>query len=369
VLRARIIAPPHDIFPVTVIANHLRSLSGIDDPVDGLRIRTKKRAQAEDLARLIQGRQAADPSEHIVSLGDYNAFGVNDGYVDVVATVRGAPTPAANVAQASPDLVEPNLVDLVDTVPADQRYSYVFDGNAQELDHVLVTQNLKGQLQYARNDADFPETYRNDANRPERISDHDPLVAFLAMPAPDLTGPRITVPPPITVEATGPLTRVAFVVTANDDVDGPVPASCTPASGTAFPLGSTTVTCTAVDTHSNSSTASFDVTVIDTTAPSIRSVSADPGSLWPPNKQMVAIAVSVSATDLVSAPSCRLTGIAGNDGATSADWLVTSALTASVRADRTGSGDGRVYTLQVACVDAAGNTARATAPVVVPHDR
>ena len=116
-LRARIIAPPHDVYPVTVIVNHLRSLSGIDDPVDGLRIRTKKRAQAEDIARLIQARQAADPSERIISLGDYNAFGVNDGYVDVIATVKGTPTPAANVAQASPDLVEPNLVDLVDTLP------------------------------------------------------------------------------------------------------------------------------------------------------------------------------------------------------------------------------------------------------------
>jgi uncharacterized protein len=369
VLRARIIAPPHDVYPVTVIVNHLRSLSGIDDPVDGLRIRTKKRAQAEDLANLIQARQAADSSEHIISLGDYNSFGVNDGYVDVVATVKGSPTPPALVAQASPDLVEPNLIDLVGTVPASQRYSYVFDGNAQELDHVLVTGNVRARLQYARNDADFPETYRNDANRPERISDHDPLVAFVAMPAPDVTGPDIAVPAPITVEATGPLTTVSYTVTANDNVDGPVPASCSPPSGSGFAVGTTTVMCRAVDAHANSSIAFFDITVRDTIAPAIASVQVTPDVLWPPNKHMEPVTVSVSAADLVSTATCRLTGITANDSATSADWLITGPLAASLRADRTGGGKGRTYLLAVECADAAGNTARATGVVNVPHSR
>jgi hypothetical protein len=368
-LRARIIAPPHDAYPVTVIVNHLRSLSGIDDPADGLRIRTKKRAQAEYLAGLIQARQAAHPDERIISLGDYNAFGVNDGYVDVIGTVQGAPTTAANVAQASADLVEPNLVDLVNTVPPAQRYSYVFDGNAQELDHVLVTQNVKGQLQYARNDADFPETYRNDPNRPERISDHDPIVAFVAMPAPDLTGPEIAVPPPITVEATGPLTTVSYTVTANDNVDGLVPASCAPESGSGFAVGTTAIVCTAVDAHFNSSLASFDITVRDTTAPAIQSVRPDPASLWPPDKKMTSVAVAVAATDAASTPSCRLDTVTGDDGATQADWAITSPLTANLRADRTGGGSGRTYTLTVQCTDGAGNTTRGTAIVVVPHDR
>ena len=75
--------PPGAPFPVTVIVNHLRSLNGVDDPVDGNRVRTKRRAQAEFLANLIQARQTADPDEHIVSIGDYNAFQFNDGYVDV----------------------------------------------------------------------------------------------------------------------------------------------------------------------------------------------------------------------------------------------------------------------------------------------
>src|SRR6185369_17220520 len=73
-------APP---FPITVIANHLRSLNGVDDPVDGPRVRAKRRAQAEFLANLVQARQAANPSLRMVVLGDFNAFEFNDGYVDM----------------------------------------------------------------------------------------------------------------------------------------------------------------------------------------------------------------------------------------------------------------------------------------------
>ncbi len=67
--------------------------------MDG-RVRAKRLAQAEFLANLIQARQAANPSERIVSVGDYNAFEVNDGYVDVIGSVKGTPTPADHVALA-----------------------------------------------------------------------------------------------------------------------------------------------------------------------------------------------------------------------------------------------------------------------------
>ena len=181
VLRATITAPDTTQFAVTVIVNHLRSLSGVDDPMDGNRVRTKRRAQAEFLASLIQARQVADPSERIISVGDYNAFQFNDGYVDVIGAIRGAPTPANEVVLASSDLVNPDLFDLLETLPADQRYSFSFDGNAQMLDHELVNTNLLpffSRMAFARNNTDFPEAYRNDPNRPERLSDHDMAVAF-----------------------------------------------------------------------------------------------------------------------------------------------------------------------------------------------
>src|SRR5262249_59888344 len=121
-LRANILAQGHPAYAVTVIVNHLRSLNGVDDPADK-RVRTKRRAQAEYLAGLIQSRQAADPTERIISVGDYNAFQFNDGFVDSIGTIKGTPTPADQVTQASLDLVNPDLVDLVDGVPANNRYS------------------------------------------------------------------------------------------------------------------------------------------------------------------------------------------------------------------------------------------------------
>jgi predicted extracellular nuclease len=182
VLRATVANPAGSPFAITVIVNHLRSLSGVDDPTDGNRVRTKRRAQAEYLANLIQARQVADPHERIISVGDYNVFQFNDGYVDSIGTIKGTPTPTNQVVLASSDLVNPDLIDLLSEVtPASQQYSYSFDGDAQVLDHELVSANLLPQLTriaYARNDADFPESFRNDPNRPERISDHDMAVAY-----------------------------------------------------------------------------------------------------------------------------------------------------------------------------------------------
>jgi predicted extracellular nuclease len=182
VLRATVTAPSGPPFPITVIVNHLRSLSAIDDPVDGNRVRTKRRAQAESLANLIQARQSANSAERIISLGDYNAFQVNDGYVDVIGTVKGTPAPKTDVVLSSADLVGPDLTDLLDLLPAAERYSYTFDGNAQVLDHELVDAALLpyvSRVAYARSNADFPESFRNDGNRPERISDHDAAVAYI----------------------------------------------------------------------------------------------------------------------------------------------------------------------------------------------
>jgi predicted extracellular nuclease len=193
VLRATIARPASlGTLPFTVIVNHLRSLSGVDSTVagtngwatEGDRIRAKRRAQAEYLANLIQTRQANDSTEKIISVGDYNAFQISDGYVDVIGTIKGTPAPPDQVVLASSDLVNPDLTDLVDTLPAAQRYSYSFDGNAQVLDHQLLNPNalsILTRFAYARDDADFPvKDYENPAI-PQRISDHDQPVAYFSL--------------------------------------------------------------------------------------------------------------------------------------------------------------------------------------------
>src|SRR5207245_9021632 len=86
----------------------------------------------------------------------------------------------------------------------------------------------------------------------------------------DTTPPTIAMPQPTAVEATGPNAAVATsTATATDAVDCTTTPTCSPASGSTFPLGTTTVMCTATDSSGNSNSASFTVTVRDTTSPSI----------------------------------------------------------------------------------------------------
>jgi predicted extracellular nuclease len=173
-------------YPVTVISVHQRSLINVDDPTStGATVRLKREAQAEFLAKLIQGYQAA--GEHVVTVGDYNAFEFSDGFVDTIGVTKGTPVPADQVVTPPiAGLVNPPLVDLVTLLPVDQRQSYVETGSAQVLDHVLVTEDLvptNTRLVYAHIDSDFPLVNLNDATSPTRISDHDPAVAYFSVPA------------------------------------------------------------------------------------------------------------------------------------------------------------------------------------------
>lgn len=86
----------------------------------------------------------------------------------------------------------------------------------------------------------------------------------------DLTAPTFGLIEDLTREATDSAgADVTHDITATDIVDGDVPVYCDPSSGTHFALGDTTVTCTATDSHGNSTTATFTVTVQDTTAPTV----------------------------------------------------------------------------------------------------
>jgi hypothetical protein len=91
--------------------------------------------------------------------------------------------------------------------------------------------------------------------------------------SPNATAPIITVPEDITMEANSSEGAiVTFEVFAVDDVDGIVPVTCTPVSGSTFPIGETIVNCETTDSAGNTATASFRVTVnsaSDTTAPII----------------------------------------------------------------------------------------------------
>src|SRR5690606_29711618 len=143
--RVSVKTPDGKGFPMTIIVNHMKSFLGYSDPKNMNNVRLKKRLQAETLAQFVSGRQKDDPAEHIVLLGDFNAFQFSDGILDLIGTLKGTPAAKEAVLNPSEDLVDPDLIDLVDVISADERYSYVFDANAQTLDHMLITQNLKSR--------------------------------------------------------------------------------------------------------------------------------------------------------------------------------------------------------------------------------
>src|SRR5262249_3875163 len=78
----------------------------------------------------------------------------------------------------------------------------------------------------------------------------------------DKTGPAITVPTGIVVPCAGPSgASVKFDASAHDLCDPNPTVVCTPQSGSVFPVGTTTVTCTAADSSGNTSSKSFSVMV------------------------------------------------------------------------------------------------------------
>lgn len=187
----------------------------------------------------------------------------------------------------------------------------------------------------------------------------------------DTTDPVVTAPDDVVAEATGPLgALVSYSGESATDAVGVVSLVCLPASGTQFAIGDTLVVCTAEDAAENEGSASFTVTVEDTTGPDITDVSADPSELWAPNNKMRSVTVSVTATDAVDPnPSCVITGVSDNETDEADDWEQTGDLTVDLRAQRDGGGNGRTYTISVTCTDGEGNNSDGTVEVTVAHDQ
>jgi hypothetical protein len=79
----------------------------------------------------------------------------------------------------------------------------------------------------------------------------------------DTTRPVINAPTLIVKSATSPAGAVVtFAATATDNIDGPIPVTCTPPSGSVFAIGTRTVTCHATDAHGNTRTATITVVVL-----------------------------------------------------------------------------------------------------------
>jgi predicted extracellular nuclease len=168
-----------------LITNHFNSKGG-DDPLFGrfqppVRVtEVQRHQQAQLVDGFVDSILAADDEANVVVLGDLNDFEFSE--------TMGLLTDGGT------------LHPLMSTLPQEERYSYVFEGNSQSLDHIVVSDKL----------FDMPFTFdpvHVNAEFANQLSDHDPQVArFLVNAAPevDAGGPySVAEGASITLSATG----------------------------------------------------------------------------------------------------------------------------------------------------------------------
>jgi predicted extracellular nuclease len=158
---------------ITIIGLHLRSKRG-DDPVFGSdqpplrRSEATRKAQARVVRGFVDRILDADPGARVLVTGDMNDLEFpepGEGPDHPVAILEGVDG-------------GPPLFDVIALERAAERFSFIFDGNGQALDHTLVSPALLERLvgaDFLHFNAPFPAWLETDASTPLRASDHDPL--------------------------------------------------------------------------------------------------------------------------------------------------------------------------------------------------
>lgn len=254
---------------VFVIANHFNSKGG-DSPLFGhfqppqLLSQAQRIQQAQVVHNFVDSILTQDSKANIVVLGDLNDF----QFAPPLLTLKGSPAV---------------LNDLIETLPENQRYSYVYEGNSETLDHILIgNSTLARPYQY--------QVVHVNSEFWDQASDHEPQVARLCV---DATLPKAV---------------------------------------------------------------------------------ATPNVLWPANHNLVNIKVTVG-DNADPNPSVQFLSVTSNepdnglgDGDTPNDIVRVDDFNFQLRAERSGTGPGRVYTIKYQVSDACGNSGTVSASVTVPHD-
>jgi hypothetical protein len=144
---------------VFVIVNHFTSKGG-DQPLFGrnqpptLSSEVQRNAQASAVAGFVSSILALDSQARVIVLGDFNDF----QFSPPLATVEAA-----------------GLTNLHNLLPEEERYSFLFDGNAEAFDHILVSPSLVSAA------PEFDVVHVNaEALVDDQVTDHDPVLAVLA---------------------------------------------------------------------------------------------------------------------------------------------------------------------------------------------
>jgi subtilisin-like proprotein convertase family protein len=152
-----------------------------------------------------------------------------------------------------------------------------------------------------------------------------------------------------------------------------------PAPGSFFTIGTTPINVSATKQDNTvAATGVFNVTVVDNEAPVITNETVDKPVLWSPNRRLVDIAVSYNVADNFSnaANITRSLSVTSNepidgtgDGDTAPDWVIVSPMQVKLRAERSGIGTGRIYTIKITATDQFGNSSFKNVFVNVPHNQ
>ena len=163
--------------PLFVVGNHFNSKGG-DDPTFGRfqeprrTSELQRRGSATDPADTVRGQAGVlnrfvrdildiDRRARVVVLGDLNDF----DFSETLRVVEQGPSTRSGL----------ELVNLWRLLPRSERYSYIFQGNAQTLDHILVSPAL---LLAGRPDLDVVHMNTEFAGQ---ASDHDPPITRLEL--------------------------------------------------------------------------------------------------------------------------------------------------------------------------------------------
>ncbi len=110
----------------------------------------ERQAQADAVNDFVAGILSNDPTANVVVVGDFNEF-------EFISPL---------------EILEQNLTNLTNTLPENERYSFIFDGNSQALDHILASDSLNDSALF-----DMVHVNTEFADSDQKASDHDPLLA------------------------------------------------------------------------------------------------------------------------------------------------------------------------------------------------
>lgn len=110
-------------------------------------------------------------------------------------------------------------------------------------------------------------------------------------------------------------------------------------------------------------------TTCSDSAPRIVNAAPSTNTLWPPNHEMVAVAINYDVQDDCDAATSSLSVASNEPAGRSGDWIVIDSHHVELRAERAGSGNGRIYNVTITAVDASNHLATHVVTVSVPHDQ